>query len=281
MWEPPPPATGSPENSRHHQDEFQLCKSAFRLGEFPASRFAATLHYDTLIVGAFSLEAPPSVSPTDSDSEEDEPQFYLASESSGKIRQVASRPKHNLSLLSLTVMINKGRLQARTDKKVSRPSGRPPARCCARTQDLLRQKTDVNQYCETGNCPIPSAINHFYCFIFLLFLHIFLFAACESGCFLISLHLFGTVTMKNSDAESKDASAPATSSYLASNPSPSHFLCLQDDQTHGEIVLDLEGGKIFSVAQHQNNPNLNFLCVESKQVELYHKGTGFSFNGKL
>lgn len=53
--------------------------------------------------------------------------------------------------------------------------------------------------------------------------------------------------------------------------SPS-FVCLQDDQTHGEIVLDLEGGKIFSVAQHQNNPNLNFLCVESKQVELYHKG---------
>lgn len=35
MWEPPPPATHSPEHSRHHQDEFQLCKSAFRLGEFP------------------------------------------------------------------------------------------------------------------------------------------------------------------------------------------------------------------------------------------------------
>lgn len=128
MWEPPPPAAHSPEHSRHHHDEFQLCKSAFRL---------------------------------DSDSEEDEPRFYLASESSGRIRQSAPRPKHNLSLLSLTVMIGKGRLQARTDKK--------------------------------------------------------------------------------------------------------------DDQTHGEIVLDLEGGKIFSVAQHQNNPNLNFLCVESRQVELYHK----------
>lgn len=48
---------------------------------------------------------------------------------------------------------------------------------------------------------------------------------------------------------------------------------LQDDETHGEIVLDLEGGKMFSVAQHQNNPNLNFLCLESKRVELYHQGT--------
>lgn len=49
-------------------------------------------------------------------------------------------------------------------------------------------------------------------------------------------------------------------------------LWLQEDQSHGEIVLDLEGGKIFSVAQHQNDPNLNFLCLESKQVELYHRG---------
>lgn len=47
---------------------------------------------------------------------------------------------------------------------------------------------------------------------------------------------------------------------------------IQEDQSHGEIVLDLEGGKIFSVAQHQNNPNLNFLCLESIRVELYHQG---------
>uniref|UniRef100_A0A4W6EXW8 Autophagy related 2A n=1 Tax=Lates calcarifer TaxID=8187 RepID=A0A4W6EXW8_LATCA len=97
----------------------------------------------------------------DSDSEEDEPQFYLASESAGKTPQSAPRPNHNLSLLSLTVIISKGRLQARTDKK--------------------------------------------------------------------------------------------------------------EDQSHGEIVLDLEGGKIFSVAQHQNDPNLNFLCLESRRVELYHQ----------
>uniref|UniRef100_A0A8C6L4B2 Autophagy related 2A n=1 Tax=Nothobranchius furzeri TaxID=105023 RepID=A0A8C6L4B2_NOTFU len=44
-----------------------------------------------------------------------------------------------------------------------------------------------------------------------------------------------------------------------------------EDQTYGEIVLDLEGGKIFSVAQHQNDPNLSFLCLESKRVELYHQ----------
>lgn len=47
---------------------------------------------------------------------------------------------------------------------------------------------------------------------------------------------------------------------------------IQEDQSHGEIVLDLEGGKIFSVAQHQNDPNLNFLCLESRRVELYHRG---------
>ncbi|XP_034739320.1 autophagy-related protein 2 homolog A isoform X2 [Etheostoma cragini] len=128
MWEPPPPSAHSPDHSRQHHDEFQLCKSAFRL---------------------------------DSDSEEDDPQFYLASDSSGKTQQSAPRPNHNLSLLSLTVIIGKGRLQARTDK--------------------------------------------------------------------------------------------------------------MEDQSHGEIVLDLEGGKIFSVAQHQNDPNLNFLCLESRRVELYHR----------
>uniref|UniRef100_A0A8C1CVW3 Autophagy related 2A n=1 Tax=Cyprinus carpio carpio TaxID=630221 RepID=A0A8C1CVW3_CYPCA len=43
------------------------------------------------------------------------------------------------------------------------------------------------------------------------------------------------------------------------------------DLCHGELILDLEGGKIFSVTQHQNNPNLNFLTIESRRVELYHK----------
>nr|XP_057915994.1 autophagy-related protein 2 homolog A isoform X2 [Doryrhamphus excisus] len=131
MWEPPPtpppPAHGSVHGRQQH-DEFQLCKSAFRL---------------------------------DSDSEEDEPQFYLASEPSSGRTKSALQPDHNLSLLSLTVVIGKGRLRARTDEK--------------------------------------------------------------------------------------------------------------EDQSRGEIVLDLEGGKIFSVAQHQNDPNLSFLCVESRRVELYHR----------
>lgn len=60
-----------------------------------------------------------SLSAVDSDSEEDECQYYLASESSGKSHPMAPRPNHNLSLLSLTVIIGKGRLQARTDKKVN------------------------------------------------------------------------------------------------------------------------------------------------------------------
>uniref|UniRef100_A0A3P8V0S0 Autophagy related 2A n=1 Tax=Cynoglossus semilaevis TaxID=244447 RepID=A0A3P8V0S0_CYNSE len=131
MWEPPPPpppSVHSPHHNFHTHDEFQLCKSAFRL---------------------------------DSDSEEDEPAFFMANDPSGGRQQSGVSSNHNLSLLSLTVMIDKGRLQARTDKK--------------------------------------------------------------------------------------------------------------EDQSHGEIVLDLEGGKIFSVAQHQNDPNLNFLCLESRRVELYHK----------
>ncbi|KAF0039814.1 hypothetical protein F2P81_008049 [Scophthalmus maximus] len=97
MWEPPPPplpSARSPDHSRHRRDEFQLCKSAFRL---------------------------------DSDSEEDEPPFYLACESDGKTLQSAPRPNHNLSLLSLTVIIGKGRLQARTDRKrLEIPSFAPP-----------------------------------------------------------------------------------------------------------------------------------------------------------
>uniref|UniRef100_A0A665XFI8 Autophagy related 2A n=1 Tax=Echeneis naucrates TaxID=173247 RepID=A0A665XFI8_ECHNA len=132
MWEPPPPPPPPTAHSANHSlqrhDEFQLCKSAFRL---------------------------------DSDSEEDEPQFYLASESSGKTKQLAPHTNHSLSLLSLTVIIGEGRLQARTDKKVS--------------------------------------------------------------------------------------------------------------QSHGEIVLNFEEGKIFSVAKHQNDPNLNFLCLESRRVELFHR----------
>uniref|UniRef100_M3ZLU5 Autophagy related 2A n=1 Tax=Xiphophorus maculatus TaxID=8083 RepID=M3ZLU5_XIPMA len=132
MWESPPPPlplAPGPDQSRRPYDEFQLCKSAFKL---------------------------------DSDSEEDEPQFYLANDSSGRMQQSVPLPSHNLSLLSLTVIIGKGRLQARTDRKV-----------------IVK-------------------------------------------------------------------------------------LC-------GKLVLDLEGGKIFSVAQHQNDPNLNFLTLESKRVELYHR----------
>ncbi|XP_057204911.1 autophagy-related protein 2 homolog A isoform X2 [Triplophysa rosa] len=145
MWEPPPaPPPPAPSFSsrgaripshqrRPEKDEFYLCKSAFRL---------------------------------ESDSEEEEPQFYSASQSKRR-KQSASQSGHALSLLCLTVLIGKGRLQAMTDCK--NEAGRKVERC------------------------------------------------------------------------------------------------------HGELVLDLEGGKIFSVTQHQNNPNLNFLTIESRKVELYHK----------
>ncbi|KAB5571342.1 hypothetical protein PHYPO_G00223950 [Pangasianodon hypophthalmus] len=140
MWEPPPSPPSPPKIShspqqqrRSEDDEFQLCKSAFRL---------------------------------DSDSEEDEPQFCAASEPR-KRGQLEPQSDHALSVLCLTVLIGKGRLQALTDSKN-----------------------------EAGR---------------------------------------------------------------------------RVEQCHGELLLDFEGGKIFSVTQHQNNPNLNFLTIESKKVELYHK----------
>ncbi|KAI2657093.1 hypothetical protein H4Q32_021165 [Labeo rohita] len=112
--------------------------------------------------------APPSSfqSSRKSDSEEDEPQFYSANQSKRR-KQLEPQSGHALSLLCLTVLIGKGRLQAMTD-------------------------------------------------------------------------------CKNEAGHKKD-------------------LC------HGELILDLEGGKIFSVTQHQNNPNLSFLTIESRRVELYHK----------
>ncbi|KAJ8282805.1 hypothetical protein COCON_G00053240 [Conger conger] len=140
MWEPQPVAPARPQGphspSRRppwvQDDDFRLCKSAFRL---------------------------------DSDSEEEEP-YHTASES-GKQRGGEPRPGLTHSLLSLTVHLGKGRLQAMADSKG-----------------------------ETG-----QRVEH----------------------------------------------------------------------CHGEIVLDVEGGKIFSVTQYQGNPNLNFLCLESKKVELYHR----------
>ncbi|KAI4893707.1 hypothetical protein NFI96_012162 [Prochilodus magdalenae] len=140
MWEPPP-APPSPTKNFHsplqqhrsEEDEFQLCKSAFRL---------------------------------ESDSEEEEPQFHSAS-NPGKRGPLESPFNHALSLLCLTVLIGKGRIQAMMDTKN-----------------------------EAGR---------------------------------------------------------------------------RVEQCHGELLLDIEGGKIFSVTQHQNNPNLNFLTIESKKVELYHK----------
>ncbi|KAL2088636.1 hypothetical protein ACEWY4_015535 [Coilia grayii] len=138
MWEPPvAPPTGQekPQASTHHSsqdDEFQLCKSAFKL---------------------------------DSDSEEED-QFYSPTESARRKKSLP-HPDHTLSLLSLTVLIGKGRVHAMTDSK--NEAGR---------------KVELN---------------------------------------------------------------------------------------HGEFILDIEGGKMFSVTQHQNNPNLNFLTLESKKVTLHHR----------
>lgn len=44
-----------------------------------------------------------------------------------------------------------------------------------------------------------------------------------------------------------------------------------DDQ-HGEVVLDVENGHIFSVSKHKGKVDLSYLCIESDIISLYHKG---------
>nr|XP_014354197.1 PREDICTED: autophagy-related protein 2 homolog A [Latimeria chalumnae] len=40
---------------------------------------------------------------------------------------------------------------------------------------------------------------------------------------------------------------------------------------HGEVVLDVENGTLFSVSQYKGQVDLNYLCIESNKVALYHK----------
>lgn len=70
-------------------------------------------------VGLFKKHFKNLVLIVDSDSEEDEPHFYSASEPRKK-GQPEPQSDHSLSMLCLTVLIGKGRLQALTDCKVSR-----------------------------------------------------------------------------------------------------------------------------------------------------------------
>uniref|UniRef100_A0A8C7J8A4 Autophagy related 2A n=1 Tax=Oncorhynchus kisutch TaxID=8019 RepID=A0A8C7J8A4_ONCKI len=87
--------------------------------------------------------------------------------------------------------------------------------------------------------------------------------------------------LSDSDSEEEDAqfytAGESTRQDTCLNTSFSVSPLLQgetgspEDRCHGELLLDLEGGKMFSVVQHQNNPHLSFLCLESRRVDLYHK----------
>lgn len=56
------------------------------------------------------------------------------------------------------------------------------------------------------------------------------------------------------------------------------MLCLQDEggqrleAMHGELVLDMEQGTIFSVSQYQGQPGLGYFCLEAEKATLYHRG---------
>ncbi|XP_075438142.1 autophagy-related protein 2 homolog A-like, partial [Ascaphus truei] len=45
------------------------------------------------------------------------------------------------------------------------------------------------------------------------------------------------------------------------------------EDNHGEIVLDIENGSIFSVSKYRGQGELSYLCMESDGVCLYHKAT--------
>ncbi|KAM9301925.1 autophagy-related protein 2 homolog A [Gastrophryne carolinensis] len=40
---------------------------------------------------------------------------------------------------------------------------------------------------------------------------------------------------------------------------------------HGEVVLDVENGQIFSVSKYKGKADLSYLCIESDTISLYHK----------
>ncbi|XP_021494045.1 autophagy-related protein 2 homolog A isoform X3 [Meriones unguiculatus] len=43
------------------------------------------------------------------------------------------------------------------------------------------------------------------------------------------------------------------------------------DIAHGELVLDVEQGTIFSVAQYRGQPGLGYFCLEAERATLYHR----------
>jgi autophagy-related protein 2 len=57
-----------------------------------------------------------------------------------------------------------------------------------------------------------------------------------------------------------------------------HTFCPQDEAgkrleaTHGELVLDIEHGTIFSVSQYHSQPGLGYFCLEAEKATLYHRG---------
>lgn len=56
------------------------------------------------------------------------------------------------------------------------------------------------------------------------------------------------------------------------------MLCLQDEggrqleAAHGELVLDVEQGTVFSVSQYRGQPGLGYFCLEAEKATLYHRG---------
>ncbi|KAM8815025.1 autophagy-related protein 2 homolog A isoform 3-T3 [Rhynchonycteris naso] len=47
----------------------------------------------------------------------------------------------------------------------------------------------------------------------------------------------------------------------------------QLEAVHGELVLDVEQGTVFSVSQYRGQPGLGYFCLEAERATLYHRAT--------
>ncbi|KAJ6656924.1 hypothetical protein lerEdw1_002925 [Lerista edwardsae] len=51
--------------------------------------------------------------------------------------------------------------------------------------------------------------------------------------------------------------------------------------SHGELVLDVESGSLFSVSQYQGREDLGYFCIEAEKAALYHKVEDYLMAGQL
>jgi hypothetical protein len=46
---------------------------------------------------------------------------------------------------------------------------------------------------------------------------------------------------------------------------------------HGEVLITLKDGLLFSVNEHGGDPDLKYLCLQTNRAQLYHNGRNHTF----